>query len=116
MLARLVGISIAVEPYEAWYIPVGHAAGEGAAQLTLAQVQGRLGPVFADPAIKKVGHNLKYDMTVLANAGAPVAGVTDDTMIAAYLLGEAGIGLKALAFSELGVEMTPIAELIGTGR
>ncbi|MGH2585762.1 MAG: DNA polymerase, partial [Dehalococcoidia bacterium] len=117
MLAKLVGISLAVEPYEAWYVPVGHAAeGDPTVQLPLADVLDRLRPVFAEPSIKKTGHNLKYDMTVLANAGAPVQGVTDDTMIAAYLLGEAGIGLKALAFSELGVEMTPITELIGTGR
>lgn len=117
MLAKLVGISIAVQPYEAWYIPVGHnAEGDTAVQLPLADVLDRLRPVLADPSIKKVGHNLKYDMIVLANAGAPVEGLEHDTMIAAYLLGEPGIGLKALAFSELGVEMTPITDLIGTGR
>lgn len=117
MRAKLVGISIAVEPYEAWYIPVGHAAeGDIATQLSLSDVLERLRPVLADPSIKKIGHNLKYDMIVLANAGAPVDGIEHDTMIAAYLLGEAGIGLKALAFSELGQEMTPITDLIGTGR
>jgi DNA polymerase-1 len=117
MLAKLVGISLSVRPYEAWYIPVGHTSQEGdTTQLPFAQVIERLAPVLADPSIRKTGHNLKYDMIVLANAGAPVDGVEHDTMIAAYLLGEAGIGLKALAFSELGVEMTPISELIGTGR
>jgi DNA polymerase-1 len=117
MLAKLVGISVAVKPYEAWYIPVGHAAEDDpTVQLPLDMVLERLRPVFGDPSIKKTGHNLKYDMIVLANAGAPVVGVENDTMVAAYLLGETGIGLKALAFSELGVEMTPISELIGTGR
>ena len=117
MRATLVGISLAVEPYEAWYIPVGHAGGEGQPeQLPLADVFAKLGPVFADPAIKKAGHNAKFDMIVLANAGMPVEGVEHDTMLAAYLLGEATGGLKALAFSELGVEMTPITDLIGTGK
>ncbi|MGD9892751.1 MAG: DNA polymerase I, partial [Dehalococcoidia bacterium] len=117
MLAKLVGISVAVQPYEAWYIPVGHAAEDDpTVQLPLDVVLDRLRPVFGDRSIKKTGHNLKYDMIVLANAGAPVEGVENDTMVAAYLLGEPGIGLKALAFSELGVEMTPISELIGTGR
>ena len=117
MRAKLVGISLAAEPYQAWYIPVGHVAeAETAVQLSQEQVLERLRPLLADPAIKKIGHNLKYDMIVLANAGAPVEGVEHDTMIMAYLLGEAGIGLKALAFSELGVEMTPITDLIGSGR
>jgi len=119
MLARLVGISLAVEPNEAWYIPVGHIEIEGdgsAAQLPLDAVLDRLRPLLADPTIKKIGHNAKYDMIVLANAGVPVEGLEHDTMLAAYLLGEAQIGLKALAFSELGVEMTPISDLIGSGR
>jgi len=117
MRAKLVGISLAVQPFEAWYIPVGHAAeGDPTVQLPLAQVLDRLRPVLADPSIKKIGHNLKYDMIVLANAGAPVEGIQYDTMIAAYLLGETSIGLKALAFSELGIEMTEITELIGSGR
>jgi DNA polymerase-1 len=117
MRARLVGISFAVQPYEGWYIPVGHAAdGETTPQIPLEVVLDRLRPVLADPAIKKTGHNLKYDMIVLANAGAPLAGVEHDTMIGAYLLGETNIGLKSLAFSELGIEMTPITDLIGTGR
>ena len=117
MRAKLVGISLAVQPHEGWYIPVGHLAeGDTTAQLPLDAVLDRLRPVLTDPAIKKVGHNLKYDLIVLANAGAPVEGLEHDTMIAAYLLGETNIGLKTLAFSELGVEMTPITDLIGTGR
>jgi DNA polymerase I len=116
MRARLVGIALAVEPYEGYYVPVGHAAEDDPGQLPLATVIERLAPLLADPTVAKLGHNLKYDMIVLANAGAPLAGIGQDTMIAAYLLGESQIGLKALAFSELGVEMTPITELIGTGR
>ena len=54
-------------------------------------------------------------MTILAECGITVNNLTFDTMIAAYLLGEKSIGLKALAFNKLGIEMTPITELIGSG-
>lgn len=117
MRARLVGISLATEPNAGWYLPVGHIAeGELVSQLDLVEVLARLGPVMADPTIAKIGHNIKYDLIVLENAGMHVAGVQHDTMIMAYLLGLSSLGLKALAFSELGVEMTPISDLIGEGR
>lgn len=117
MQARLVGISLAVQPYEAWYIPVGHVPRDGEpAQLPVELVVERLRLVLEDPEITKTGHNAKYDLLVLANAGITVRGLAFDTMVAAYLLGEGALGLKALAFDRLGVEMTPITDLIGTGK
>lgn len=117
MEAKLVGISLSVKPYEAWYVPVGHTPRMGdPEQLPLDDVLARLRPVMADASIKKTGHNAKYDMIVLANAGIDVQGLECDTMVAAYLLGEHALGLKALAFDRLGVEMTNISELIGTGK
>ncbi|MCX6021711.1 MAG: hypothetical protein NTZ05_08265 [Chloroflexi bacterium] len=113
MEARLVGLSFAVQPYEAFYLPVGHL--DGSPQLGLEEVQDALRPVLADPSVPKVGHNAKYDMIVLANHGMPVQGLAGDSMIAAYLLGEKAIGLKDLAFRRLAVEMTPISDLIGKG-
>ncbi|GAG08559.1 unnamed protein product, partial [marine sediment metagenome] len=68
-----------------------------------------------DAAVPKVAHNGKYDMTVLAEYGVTVNNVAFDTMVAAHLLSEQSLGLKALAFNRLGVEMTPISELIGSG-
>ena len=111
MTAELVGIALAPAPDDTYYVPVGHPTPPE--QLSLDVVARHLGPVLADPAIGKVAHNAKYDVTVLIRHGLPVAGLAHDTMIAAYLLCEKGLGLKDLAFTRLGVEMTPITDLIG---
>jgi len=115
MSAQLVGISLSQAPGEAYYIPVGHVGFGKVEQLPQEYVIERIRPVLEDPKLKKHAHNGKYDMTVLAESGVNVKNVAFDTMIAAHLLNEKAIGLKALAFSRLGVEMTPITELIGTG-
>ncbi len=115
MLAQPVGISLAVAPGEAYYIPVGHVILDEITQLPLEHVINRLKPLFEDAGSAKLAHNGKYDMMVLAECGVVVNGLTCDSMIAAYLLGEKSLGLKALAFSKLGIEMTPIKDLIGTG-
>ncbi len=110
--AALVGVSLSITPGKAWYLPVGHSSGT---QLPLEQVTGRLKPLLGDPKIAKIAHNGKYDMTVLHKYGVKVENLSFDTMIAAYLLGEKSLGLKPLAFSKLGIEMSPITSLIGTG-
>jgi len=115
MSAQLVGISVAPAPGEAYYIPVGHVILDEVTQLPLEQVISRLKPLLEEAKVAKLAHNGKYDMAMLAECGVPVNGLTFDTMIAAYLLGEKSLGLKALAFSKLGIEMTPIAALIGSG-
>jgi DNA polymerase-1 len=108
----LVGISLSTAPGRAWYLPVGHSSGR---QLPLEQGIGRLKPLLEDPRITKIAHNGKYDMTVLHRYDVRVENLSFDTMIAAYLLGEKSLGLKPLAFAKLGVEMSPITSLIGTG-
>jgi DNA polymerase-1 len=113
MQARLVGIAIAVDPTESYYVPVGHATGD---QLSIDQVRETLAPVLTDPTFRVLAHHAKYDLQVLGRHGFPVSNVTFDTMIAAYLLGESSVGLKDLAFTKLGIEMTEIARLIGSGR
>jgi DNA polymerase-1 len=120
--ARLVGLSFALGPGEAYYIPVGHTAtpdgAEPARQLSLEQVLERLRTALTDPAVGKTAHNAKFDMMLLARRGVWVEGLQGDTMVAAYLLnpGRRGLGLKELAFENLGVIMTPITDLIGTGK
>ncbi len=119
--AQLVGISLALGAGEAFYIPVGHratpAGEEPGPQLSLDQVRTILGPPLADPTVRMVGHNAKYDMNVLNAHGIDVQGLVFDTMVAAYLIdpGRRGLGLKEQAFEVLGIVMTPIVELIGRG-
>ncbi len=115
MAAQLVGISLSPVPGEAYYIPVGHVGWEQIEQLPQGQVIDRLKPLLEGSNLAKIAHNGKYDATVLAEYGLTVNNLTFDTMLAAYLLGEKSLGLKALAFSRLGIEMTPITNLIGSG-
>jgi DNA polymerase-1 len=117
--AELVGISFAARPGEAYYVPVGHApATSQGPQMALDSVREHLGPVLADPGVAKVAHNANFDLIVLRQHAIEVRGLAFDTMIAAYLLDPTGrnLGLKGLALQELGVEMTPIEDLIGKGK
>ena len=119
MRADLVGISLAVEPGEGYYLPVGHLpAAAGGPQLELEAALGALRRPLTDPAIPKVGHNLEYDYTVLARLGLAAQPLAFDTMIAEWLCNPAShnLGLKNLAWVRLGVEMTEISQLIGTGK
>ena len=116
MTASLVGISLSPSPGESYYIPVGHVGLGQMEQMPLEYVISRLKPLFEDANLPKIAHNGKYDITILAENGITVNNLKYDTMIAAYLLNEKSIGLKALAFSRLGIEMTPITALIGSGK
>ncbi|MDR3577718.1 MAG: DNA polymerase I [Anaerolineaceae bacterium] len=114
--AELVGISLAVEPGEGFYIPVGHHTGE--AQLPLSQIVEALKPALTNPRQMKIGHNLKYDAIVLAQHGLTIHPSSFDTMIAEWLIDPAShsLGLKDMADSYLNVGMTHIEELIGKGK
>jgi DNA polymerase-1 len=115
MSAQLVGISLSPAPGEAYYIPVGHVGLGQMEQLPLELVLARIKPLLEDNTQAKLTHNGKYDITVLGEYGVAVKNLAFDSMLAAYLLGEKSLGLKALAFSKLAIEMTPIADLIGSG-
>lgn len=119
--AELVGLSLSMAPGEAYYIPVGHrptlenqAPG---AQLPLAYVLDKLRPVLQDSSVQKYMHNAKFDMLILVRNGISIRGLAFDTMLGAYLTdpGRRGLGLKDQAFQRLGIVMTPISQLIGTG-
>ena len=116
MSAQIVGISLSPAPDEAYYIPIGHVGWTEVKQLPLDQVISGLKPILEDTTSAKTAHNGKYDTTVLAENGIKVNNLTFDTMVAAHLLGEKALGLKTFAFSKLGIEMTPIDALIGSGR
>lgn len=112
---NLVGVSLAFKEGEAYYIPVGHAAGS---QLDKQLVMDRLRDLFEDESVGKTGHNVKFDYEVLRTHGITVQGIVFDTMIAAFLLNSLGRtqSLDDLAYNELGIEMIPIKEMIGSGK
>ncbi len=116
MTARLVGISFSVTDNVGYYVPVGH--NEARDQLPLERLQQVLNPILSNEAILKVGHNIKYDLIILMNHGFEVRGEFFDTMIAGWLLDPAsnGLGLKTMARTLLGSEMTEIEALIGKGK
>ena len=121
--AGLVGISIAVKPGEACYIPLGHLGGDLAdgggrpQQIDMAQAIGLLKPLLEDRAVLKVGQNIKYDLAVLARQGIDVAPV-DDTMLISYVQ-EAGLhghGMDELSELHLGHKPVAFKEVAGTGK
>lgn len=113
--SQLVGLSFAVVAGQGWYVPVGHDVGE---QLSPEVVLQTLRPVLEDVRPRKVGHNLKYDWTMLHEYGVRLNGLLFDTMIAAYLVNPTsrGLSLSAQALSRLQMETTPIESLIGKGK
>lgn len=105
---RLVGISIAIVPHEAWYIPCRPD--------NTKQIIDTLRPVFENEAIAKIGQNIKFDLMVLRHAGLDVRGRLYDTMIIHYLLDpESRHGMDHLAATFLNYTPIPIEELIGKG-
>ena len=117
MQAELVGISLAVEAGEGYYIPIGHTTGDEA-QLPISEVIEALRGPLTDPEIPKAGHNLKYDFVVLARYGLRANPLSFDTMIAEWLTNPSSrnLGLKNLAWVRQGIQMTSIEELIGKGK
>ena len=121
--AELIGVSMSIEPGNACYIPLGHrhAGGDGETtspvQIPMDQAMAILQPLFADPAVLKIGQNIKYDMRVLARYQAPVHPV-DDTMLLSYVLdgGSHSHGMDALAALHLGHTTIKYKEVVGTGQ
>jgi DNA polymerase-1 len=110
--ARLVGLSFALEPGEAYYVPVGHRTDEK--QLELPKVLDALRPLLEDPGREKIGQHVKYDTHVLRNHGVEVQGARFDTMIASYLLDPAmSHKLDSLAARLLNHKMISYEEVAG---
>ncbi|PIB95434.1 DNA polymerase I [Caulobacter sp. X] len=123
--AGLCGVSLAIAPGEACYIPVGHCEKEGLAleaaadlvQIPLADVIATLKPLLEDPAVLKVAQNAKYDIAVLARYGVQVSPI-EDTMLISYVL-EAGLhghGMDELSELWLGHKPIPFKQVAGTGK
>lgn len=107
--AKLLGVSFSWQNHLAYYLPtVNQLEIKGFSLEPLRQI-------LENPAIKKIGHNIKYDFEILKNHGFHLQGIYFDTMVAAYLLnpGKRTYGLDLLAFNEFGFQMTNLEELIG---
>ena len=117
MVADLVGISIAVEAGKAAYIPFGHDYLGVPEQLPRELVIGKLKPLLEDPSIKKVGQNLKYDMSIFAQHGIALEGVEFDTMLESYVLDSVATShdMDSLAEKYLDEETIKFADVAGKG-
>lgn len=127
MNARLAGISLCAEAGRAWYIPLGHIAPDLDAlmmdnafpepEFSVEEALALLKPLLENPDIGKCGHNIKYDLIVLARAGIRLQGIVMDTMLASYLTDASRLrhNLDELSLLYLNHKMVPIADLIGKG-
>ena len=117
MRADLVGLSFALEPHEAYYIPCGHRYLGAPSQLACPDVLEALKPVLENPAIGKIGQNIKYDWMVLARHGIDLQGVRFDTMVASYLLNPSkrSHSLDQIAMDFLGHKTITYADVVGKG-
>lgn len=125
MQARLVGVSLAIAPGAACYIPLGHGGSDMFAekpkQIAIDQAIARLKPLLEDDAVLKIGQNLKYDINVLARHNIAVSPI-DDTMVMSFNLdaghefGSGGHGMDALAQRHLGHDCISFKSLTGTGK
>jgi DNA polymerase-1 len=117
MKAEIVGVSFCIEPGVAAYVPLAHAYPGAPPQLPRAEVLAALRPLLEDPGSGKVGHNLKYDAHVLANAGIALAGMRFDTMLESYVWNSVATNHDLDADAQRYLNLTPIAysEVAGKG-
>lgn len=117
MRANLVGISLAVEPGRAAYIPVGHDYPGAPAQLPREQVLAALRPALEDPSKKKLGQHGKYDLHVLRRHGVNLQGYHDDTMLESFVLNSTATrhDMDSLAMRYLGYTTIKFEEVAGKG-
>jgi DNA polymerase-1 len=117
MEAEIVGVGLALEPGEAAYIPLAHDYLDAPAQLDRDAVLNALKPLLEDRSKTKIGQNLKYDMSVLANVGITLAGPLADTMLASYVLNSTATrhDMDSLALKYLGEKTISFEEIAGKG-
>nr|MDA3786581.1 DNA polymerase I [Deltaproteobacteria bacterium] len=119
--AELVGLSLAIGTDRAWYLPLAHRDGDDRllpGQFSLSEVKKALGPLLADKKIAKIGHNIKYDLRILAHHDLPLAGPLFDTMIASYILDPSrrSHGLDDLCLEILDMGTTSISQVTGKDK
>ncbi|MCB2384062.1 DNA polymerase I [Shewanella sp. SR1] len=117
MVAELVGISFAVEAGKAAYLPLTHDYVGAPTQIDKTVALEKLRPLLEDPKLKKVGQNLKYDISILANAGIKLQGVAFDTMLESYVFNSVASrhDMDGLALKYLGHKNISFEEIAGKG-
>ena len=125
--ADLIGLSLAIEPGAAWYLPFGHRPRGGAlaAPAPVTNLPPLTGPELAplaellrDPSVPKGGHNIKYDWQVLRRAGVELGGVAYDSMLASFVLdpGRRSHAIDTLSLDHLGLAMQSYDDVAGKGK
>jgi DNA polymerase-1 len=117
MAAKMVGISLAVEPGEAAYIPFGHDYLGAPIQLPEGHVIELLKPLLEDPNIEKIGQNLKYDMSIFAQHGINLQGISFDTMLESYVIDSVATrhDMDSLAETYLAEKTIKFTDVAGKG-
>jgi DNA polymerase-1 len=115
--ASLVGISLAISPHQAAYIPVGHDVEKAPKQLSKAYVLSHLKPILENDKYKKIGQNIKYDMHILQNEGVQLQGIEFDTMLASYVINSIASrhNMHDLALKYLGKKTSSFEDIAGKG-
>jgi DNA polymerase-1 len=117
MQAEIVGLSFAIEPGEAAYVPLAHLNPGLEGQLDRDQILAQMKPLLESSAVKKVGQHLKYDANVLANHGITLRGIAHDTMLQSYIIDAVGSrhDMGSLALKYLGQRVISFEEVAGKG-
>ncbi|MBV8801517.1 MAG: DNA polymerase I, partial [Gammaproteobacteria bacterium] len=114
--AELVGLSFAIEPTKAIYIPLVHDYSDAPQQLDKTWILQQLKPILENPEIKKVGQNIKYDREIFANIGINLQGIYD-TMLESYILNSSSTNhnMDTLALKYLGWRTITYVDIAGKG-
>ena len=117
MEAKLVGISFAIEVGKAAYLPLGHDYLDAPEQLDQAEALAKLKPLLENPELKKVGQNLKYDISIFANVGIKLQGIAFDTMLESYVFNSVATkhNMDDLALKYLGHKNISFEDIAGKG-
>ncbi len=117
MRAEIVGVSFACEPGSAAYVPLAHDYEGAPKQLDRDDVLALLKPLLEDPTVRKLGQNLKYDKSVLANHGINMEGIAFDTMLESYVLNSTSgrHDMDSLAMKHLGHNTIHFEDIAGKG-
>jgi len=117
MEAELVGVSFAVEPDEAAYVPCAHDYPGAPRQISVSTLLGKLQPLLEDEGVRKIGQNLKYDKNVLGRYGVELDGIAFDTMLESYVIDSVATrhNMDDLATRYLGIQTIRYEDIAGKG-